>query len=229
MRLTSYLRAAFPALVMLFILSPVLSQPGQQILAQADGSKVAAGSLDESLALNAFRYYEFAFWDDGTPGYDINDPVYLHFNPNYRIVSEGDIRLTPFGNYAASTKVLRTDIDNDKKLTRFANAEPRYLEHDGIDGYSLGDPIYLTIRPGIVSANDVRLASYLGYAAGSKVTDADADQGMPTSTVPGGLSFYNADGNIDNMGQGIYGTQDNIYLDVPPSNVATVNDVRLSI
>jgi hypothetical protein len=214
---------------MLFILSPVLSQPDQQPLAQTDGSKVTAGSLDESLALNAFRYYEFAFWDDGAPGYDINDPVYLHFNSNYHIVIEGDTRITPFGNCAASTKVLRTDIDNGKKLTRLANAEPRYLEHDGIDGYSLGDSIYLTIRPGTVSANDVRLTSYLGYAAGSKVNDADADRGMPTSTVPGSLSFYNADGNVDNMGQGIYDTQDNIYMDVPPSDVATVNDVRLSI
>ena len=229
MSLNSYQRAAFLALVTLFILSPALSQPDQQPLIQTYGSKVMVGSQDESLALNDFRYYEFAFWDDGISGHDINDPVYLHFNPNYHIVSESDIRLTPFDNYVAGTKVLRTDIDNDKKLTRFANAEPRYLESDGIDGYSLGDPIYLTIHPGTVNGNDIRLTSYLGYAAGSKVTDADADRGMPTTTVPGSLSFCNADGNIDNMGQGIYGTGDSIYMDVPPSNVVTVNDVRLSI
>ncbi len=228
MRSLPHIRVISIALASLFLAMPAICQI-DQAFDQTFGSKVEANDLDESKALNPFPYYEFTFWDDGTPGYDANDPVYIHFSPGNSIVSEYDIRLTPFSDFAAGTKVKRTDIDHDKRLTKFANAEPRYMENDNIDGYSLGDPVYLDINPGTLGAKDIRLTNHLGYAAGTRINDSDTDRGMPTSTLPGGLGFYNSNGNIDSRGSGIYDSVDDVYIDVPPSDEVTVNDIRISV
>jgi hypothetical protein len=228
MRSIPHLRIVFTALALSFLIVPAICQL-DGAFDQTFGSKVEENDLDESKALNSFAYYEFAFWDDGTPGYDANDPVYIHFSPGNSIVSENDIRLTRFSDFAAGTKVRRTDIDHDKKLTKFANAEPRYIEYDSVDGYSLGDPVYLDINPGVLGANDIRLTNHLGYAAGTRINDSDADRGMITSTLPGSLGFYNSNGNVNSRGAGIYDFVDSVYVDVPPSDEVTVNDIRISV
>jgi hypothetical protein len=81
----------------------------------------------------------------------------------------------------------------------------------------------------MVTSGDIRLTSYMGYEAGSRVRDSDLDSGKPTTLLPGILDFYNSNGNINNAGFAIYDTGDLIYLDTQsPFLIVTINDVRLS-
>jgi hypothetical protein len=113
MRSLPHIRVISIALASLFLAMPAICQI-DQAFDQTFGSKVEANDLDESKALNPFPYYEFTFWDDGTPGYDANDPVYIHFSPGNSIVSEYDIRLTPFRVLRLAPRFMRTDIDHDR-------------------------------------------------------------------------------------------------------------------
>jgi hypothetical protein len=211
--------------------------------AQIYGSKVMTDDLDESKALSPFfGGPQFAFIDLNNNGlFEPGDPVYINLNPADGIVSENDIRVTPFSNASfAGTQVMATDPDHDKALVRFGTgrypaAELRYFDMDGDKSYSLIDPVYLDLNPGSVTAGDIRITGYpldapLIYLPGSRVRDSDLDSDKPTNTLPGTFSFYNNDGNINNGGWAIYDTGDVIYMDTQfPFNVITVNDIRMSI
>jgi hypothetical protein len=150
------------------------------------------------------------------------------------MVSQNDVRLTPFGIFAAGSQVKPTDPDHDKQLIRFGAsrypvAELRYFDVDGGKVYSLEDPVYLDINPGTVGAGDIRITSYKDYPAGSRVRDSDVDSDKPTMTLPGMLCFYNANGNVNNGGWGFYDEGDVVYMDTQyPFYQVTVNDIRMS-
>ena len=83
------------------------------------------------------------YWDIGTPGYDENDPVYLHIAPQDCIVTRsGDVRLTPFEDHPAGSKIKPQDSDSDKPLTPLA-ATINYLNLHGGQAYDLEDPVYV--------------------------------------------------------------------------------------
>jgi hypothetical protein len=86
----------------------------------------------------------------------------------------------------------------------------RYFDVKRSKSYSLDDPVYLNINPGTVTSGDIRLTSYMGYEAGSRVRDSDLDSGKPTTILSGTLTFYNANGNINNGGWAIYDAGDMI-------------------
>ncbi|MHC1631544.1 MAG: hypothetical protein ACXQT4_04530 [Methanotrichaceae archaeon] len=200
------------------------------------GSKVKFGDTDESRALSPFYMGpEFAFWDVGTPDlFDPEDPVYINIDPTDDTISENDVRLTPFGILTAGSQVSKVDNDCGQKLTKFGTGkvprvELRYLDVNGDGAYSLEDPIYLDVNPGTVNSNDVRITSYKGNPAGSRVKESDTDNGLPTSTLPGKLSFFN-NGDINNGGFAIYGRGDRVYIDTQdPFYIVTINDVRMVI
>jgi hypothetical protein len=201
------------------------------------GSKVLANDVDESLALSPFYVGpEIAFVDAGITGvFDPGDPVYVNVDPSDSQVNENDLRLTPFNTFPAGTQVKIGDPDHGYTLSRFGSsgfpaAELRYFDVDGDKAYSLGDPVYLDLNPGTVNAGDIRITSYLGYEAGSRVSDAQSDSDKPTLTLPGMLCFFNANGNINNGGWGIYDYGDRIYIDTQyPFYEVTINDVRLAV
>jgi hypothetical protein len=201
------------------------------------GSKVVVNDLDESRALSPFYMGpEFAFWDGGIVGvFDRDDVVYINIDPTDDVVSENDIRLTPFGDLPAGSQVAKADNDIGKPLTKFGTAttpraELRFLDAGGDRAYNLEDPIYLNVVPGEINPNDVRITNYKGFSAGSRVKDDDPDNGLKTSTLPGMLSFFNTNGNINNGGYAIYDRGDIVYMDTQyPFYVVTINDVRLSI
>jgi len=179
---------------------------------------------------------EFAFWDGGIVGvFDRDDVVYINIDPTDDVVSENDIRLTPFGDLPAGSQVAKADNDIGKPLTKFGTAttpraELRFLDAGGDRAYNLEDPIYLNVVPGEINPNDVRITNYKGFSAGSRVKDDDPDNGLKTSTLPGMLSFFNTNGNINNGGYAIYDRGDIVYMDTQyPFYVVTINDVRLSI
>jgi len=83
------------------------------------------------------------YWDTGTPGYDENDPVYLHIAPQGCIVTRsGDVRLTSFEDHPAGSKIKPQDDDSDKPLTPLA-ATINYLNLHGSQAYDLEDPVYV--------------------------------------------------------------------------------------
>jgi hypothetical protein len=201
------------------------------------GSKVMWNDIDESGALSPFYMGpEFAFWDGGIRGvFDPEDPVYINIDPTDDEVSENDVRLAPFGSLPAGSQVAKADNDIGQPLTKFGTgttprAELRFLDVNGDRAYSLNDPIYLNVVPGKINSGDVRITGYQGYSAGSRVADSDLDNGLPTSTLPGMLSFFNVNGNINNGGYAIYDRGDIVYMDTQyPFYVVTINDVRMSI
>jgi hypothetical protein len=228
----SYLRIIPVTLMLVLVISPAFGEVNLQF-----GSKVQPHDLDLSVALSPFYIGpEFAFVDAGIVGvFDPRDPVYINIDPSDNSVSENDVRLTQFGDFAAGAKVKITDADHGYKLSKFgsygfAAAELRYFDVDGDKAYSLVDPVYLDLMPGKVTANDIRLTGYKEYAPGSRVRNSDLDSDKPTMTLPGMLSFYNANGNINNGGRAIYDDDDVVYMDTQyPFNSITVNDIRLSI
>ena len=201
------------------------------------GSKVEPHDTDESKALSLFYVDpEFAFYDGNSRGlFEPGDPVYIHINPNEPVVNENDVRLTPFGSFPAGSQVNMGDPDLGYPLSHFGNngspsAEVRYFDVNGSKGYSLDDPVYLNLNPGTVTSGDIRLTSYMGYEAGSRVRDSDLDSSKPTTILPGKLAFYNANGNINNGGWAIYDAGDRIYLATQyPFSTVTINDIRISI
>ncbi|MCJ7445268.1 MAG: hypothetical protein MUO26_12225 [Methanotrichaceae archaeon] len=124
-------------------------------------------------------------------------------------------------------------------------------------GYDLGDPIYLKISipqlpPWTTGPNDIRITPMGNFPAGSKISNNDPDTNRPlmpfTNPAPpnGGpiipnqlgigsmaqIAFFNANGNtlpanLASPTNPIYDYPDYVYLDIPPLNVVSVNDVRL--
>lgn len=226
-------------LAMVFILLPSTAIAQDPTIIQDTlnyGSKVVPHDVDEGQALSPFYIGpEFAFVDLNNNGIiEPEEPVYIHIDPTVSRVSENDVRITRFGYYSPGSKVMATDPDHGKELKkfgagRFPAAELRYFDVDGDKAYSIEDPVYLDLTPGFVSAGDVRITGYKEYAAGSRVRDSDADSDKPTSTLPGMLSFYNTDGNINNGGWAIYSAADRIYVDTQyPFYSVTPNDIRMS-
>lgn len=225
------------AVLLILVLIAVAMPPSSANDEMHYGSKVMVNDLDESRALSPFYMGpEFAFWDGGIVGvFDRDDVVYINIDPTDDVVSENDIRLTPFGDLPAGSQVAKADNDIGKPLTKFGTAttpraELRFLDAGGDRAYNLEDPIYLNVVPGEINPNDVRITNYKGFSAGSRVKDDDPDNGLKTSILPGMLSFFNTNGNINNAGYAIYDRGDIVYMDTQyPFYVVTVNDVRLSI
>jgi hypothetical protein len=176
-----------------------------------------------------------AFWDTGVvPGYDENDVVYLHTS-TATTVNSNDIRLTPFGDFPAGSKVTPYDNDIGMPLTSLP-ASIRYLNIYGSVNYNLGDPVYIhqnlpCLNPPSAFAtitNDVRLTEVRGLIPGTKVRDFDPDQNklfglIPTNLEP--IGFFDANGN------GVYDYPDDVYLNFPfgvQPGIVAVNNVRLS-
>jgi hypothetical protein len=132
-----------------------------------------------------------------------------------------------------------------------------YMDVGGVTpGYDLDDPVYLkvsipTFPPLTTGPNDIRITPVGGYPAGSKISNNEFDTNKPLApfTNPTGatggliipnppatgtiaqIAFFNANGNTLPTGAGttnpIYDYPDYVYLDIPPLNVVSVNDVRL--
>ena len=131
------------------------------------GTKVWQCDVDLVYALTGMpplaqvRYVE----EDGVSGYShedeiLGDGVYFDMDGN-GVVSAGDIRLSNVcGRYDANTKV-GTDKTDHNDLTQIFAGEPYdyviYADIDGLDGYTLGDPLYLDMDEDGLTLGDIRL------------------------------------------------------------------------
>jgi hypothetical protein len=84
-----------------------------------------------------------AFWDIGTPGYDEEDPVYLHIGPSASgTTNANDVRLTFLDDMAAGSKVTFHDYDMNKPIKQMPSIIS-FLDLHGSRAYDLNDPVYL--------------------------------------------------------------------------------------
>ncbi|MCK9440657.1 MAG: hypothetical protein M0Q13_04465 [Methanothrix sp.] len=84
-----------------------------------------------------------AFWDIGTPGYDEEDPVYLHIGPSASgTTNANDVRLTFFANVSPGSKVTFLDSDMNRPIKQLPSVIS-FLDIHGSRAYDLNDPVYL--------------------------------------------------------------------------------------
>jgi hypothetical protein len=180
------------------------------------------------------------YWDTGSPLYDDTDVVYLTVPPT-AITKANDIRLTPFGNLPAGSKV--TPLDNDIAIPIIpipgTPLAIRYLNLFGGPRCDLRDPVYVSQNAVFSFVNDVRLNATLGTGlkSGTKVRDFEPDLNKimgvlpnPLVTLPTFGASVNRLGFFDVNGNGVYDYWDDVYMNVPvgfPAEVS-VNNLRLS-
>ena len=220
----------------------------------AYGTKVLPGDSDlgrPTLPFGVQAPIYITYWDIGLVPtiFDDKDIAYLHFGPPVPTVSPAatpavvrvnDIRLTPFGDLPAGSKVTTQDNDIGMPLHQFllGGNQIGWLDLYGTVGaYDLQDPVIVNILPPVIPAptalNDIRLTESEGLPAGTKIRNSDPDLGRPPALIvttpnPGGalspFRFFDANGN------GLYDESDDVYLH-PVGLVQTavlVNDVRIS-
>jgi hypothetical protein len=201
------------------------------------GTKVLAGDKDIGRPLFAMPTgTDIRFWDTGAPGYDDTDVVYLSLPIPIPVtnIKANDVRLTPFGNHPAGSKVA--SFDNDIGMPLIAPIPGpraiRYLNLFGSPNYDLNDPVYVSQNAVFTIVNDVRLNATpgAGLKPGTKVRDFEPDLnklvGGVLVPIPSGypLAFFDVNGN------GVYDYWDDVYMNVPsgfPAEVS-VNNIRLS-
>jgi len=108
------------------------------------GSKVLLGHLDIGMPLYRLpAETNIAFWDIGTPGYDVGDPVYLHISYSTSCTTNAnDVRLSFLGKVSPGSKVRFNDTDMNRPLTRLPSIIC-FLNENGSQAYDLNDPVYL--------------------------------------------------------------------------------------
>jgi hypothetical protein len=186
------------------------------------------------------------YWETGViPGYDNSDVVYLHVPRNgvpstlVNVVAN-DVRLTPFGDLPAGSKVTPHDNDIDQPLLPLPGGSTsiRYLDLYGSPQYDFMDPVYVhqeSPTPVVTIVRDVRLTEANGLEPGTKVRNFDLDSNRlfgvapPIITSlpqpgPARIRFFDANGN------GVYDYPDDVYLNFPFTLARTVvvNNIRLS-
>ncbi len=173
------------------------------------GTKVEQGDMDAVYALMVDTGARMAYYPGGAGG---NDEVYIDMDDD-GIVSIGDVRLTEVStHYEPNTKVKDSDRwDLGHVLKEMSQCLIKYNDLDGLDGYSLGDPLYIDmdddkeVSDGDIRLNDVPVFDMDDMTAG--------DIGQAWSVVVGGL---NAD---DDVGWGLDGLRD------IRNNCASVNEL----
>lgn len=184
------------------------------------------------------------YWETGVmPGYDNSDVVYLHVPRNLppNTVVANDVRLTPFGDLPAGSKVTPQDNDIGQPLLELppvGNPKSiRYLDLYGSQQYDFMDPVYVhrSILP-VTIVRDVRLTEANGLEPGTRVRNFDLDMNrrfggtansitLLPQLVAGPIRFFDANGN------GVYDYPDDVYLNFPaavPAGTVVVNNIRLS-
>ena len=200
------------------------------------GTKVLAVDKDIGRPLFAMPAgTDIRYWNTGAPGYDDSDVVYLAVPP-VGIVKANDIRLTPFGNLPAGSKVTSADNDINMPIPPMPGPHAiRFLNLFGGPTCDLGDPVYASQTPLLTFVNDVRLNATpgTGLKPGTKVRDFEPDLNkmfpgllvpLPLPSGSSQLSFFDVNGN------GVYDYWDDVYMNVPvgfPAEVSA-NNIRLS-
>jgi hypothetical protein len=243
------------AFCLMFFLGSALASP------YAFGTKVFSTDSDFGSPLSAYLPsvnpipdFSICYWETGVvAGFDNTDVVYLHQGAvvPISVVLANDVRLTPFGNLPAGSKV--TPQDNDIGMRPLAlipgPANIGWVNLYGGPGHDLDDPVYLHQGPvpgTLTLTNDVRLTAVAGNGPGTRVGNLDPDLSRTFSAwVPNSPASITALGGggvqfpaliairyVDVNGNGQYDYPDDVYLVTtnprPPNLSVRANDLRLS-
>ncbi|ADE37030.1 hypothetical protein [Methanohalophilus mahii] len=211
--------------------------PGDECVPEC-GTKVVQGDHDATYMLMTNLDAQLASYTYGG-----DTEWYVDMDNNSK-VSFGDIRLTEVStNYGPNTKVKICDeFDLGHDLTPSDQSLIRYVDNDGLPGYTLGDDLYLDANGNtVVDEGDIRLvdveASLPGfedpfmYDAWSVVASNDAD----TGDVLGVLGPLNESlGYIDSDCTGDWTCPDKLYFqqmtdEFHYDKAVTVGDHRLYV
>ncbi|MCG7850839.1 MAG: dockerin type I repeat-containing protein, partial [ANME-2 cluster archaeon] len=207
---------------------PTFGYPfGSKVLVDDDCSVDRLTTFWPFVFLNS-RLQSVDLLDDG---FTADDLVLLDTSPFWAGVLQvevGDVRLTPVTwlgeTHAAGTTVESGDKDEWKTTNFIPWNNIRYYDVNG-DGLTNDDPIIVdSLGGGSVSNLDVRLTSYAGFAAGSKVLDGDGD---PYFSL-GLITLPNVQAGFFDVDDRRYDEDDYVYIDLYGDNFVTVNDVRLT-
>lgn len=176
------------------------------------------------------------YLDIGPVGLDEGDPVYLHLGVNALspgFVATNDIRLTPFGDLLAGSKVTATDIDLGKPLKPLIFAAIKFMNDFGGPGYDLEDPVYLDsfgLASPLSVLNDVRLTSVDGLLAGTHVRNSDPDisKAYGAALIPALPFFWTFLIRWDDVNSNGYDYADDVYMTQTLTTTVKVNNLRLS-
>ena len=127
------------------------------------GTAVKPGELDEFHTTNFIPWNRIRYYDIGVAGYTPGDPVIIDQDDNY-IISPLDVRLTPYNNFAAGSKVKVSDNDPywHQPLIILTAVQAGWFDVDD-RAYDGKDYVYLDIfADSFVTVNDVRLTGREG-------------------------------------------------------------------
>lgn len=163
----------------------------------------------------------------GNGGFDVNEPLYLHFGNvcGNSTAASYDLRLTPNAGFAAFTKVRAGHSDFGAALSSYGSLIA-YYDADGTGTTGVGDTFYAD-RDGSesVSVGDYRWTANGQFAAGTVVKNGDTDVSLPVSGlggVNGLIDFWDVDGTISRTAGDVY------YLHTGNGGVVSPNgSVRL--
>ena len=242
-KIMASIKIAALAFCLMLFLGSALASP------YAFGTKVLSGDIDFGSPLRSYALpnpapdFSICYWETGVVnGYDDTDVVYLHQGPVVGVVRANDVRLTPFGNLPAGSKV--TPQDNDIGMSPLFVIPPipgslaasiGWVNLYGGPGHDLNDPVYLhqgAVVPNppvrLTTTNDVRLTAIGGKEAGTKVGDLDPDLPLnfaipvagspnPIVTFPLGVQFPPSPAAairyVDINGNNQYDYPDDVYLE----------------
>jgi hypothetical protein len=160
-------------------------------------STVGPTDPDVTAALTAFntvppseRFVDFNASGNYTPG----EPIYRQAVAGP--VAVGNIRLTPFGGFAAGSVVAPGDPDIGLVTTAFP-ATDRYVDQNSSGNYTPGEPIYRDVDNSVtVSAGDLRL---LGGPSATYVNPGDFAVLDTIIVTDGAGGSINAPLNVDRV------------------------------
>lgn len=162
------------------------------------GSKVTMQDNDIGMPINTFPVAIGYLNLYGSSAYDLQDPVYVHQNFRFPIMSIlNDVRLTDINNFKAGTKVHDFDQDFNKLFGSWGPVPIGFFDVNGNGIYDAQDDVYLNVPagvPGIVSVNNVRISlqspPYDGMTQMNIITDTPqttttTDKSQMGTTIPG--------------------------------------------
>ncbi|MDX1611323.1 MAG: hypothetical protein R3185_03065, partial [Candidatus Thermoplasmatota archaeon] len=158
----------------------------------------------------------WTYADQGTPGYDALDPVYLATNGAGPLFP-ADVRIAnPPGDLLIGTRLETRDADAGLRVDQLPG-QLAYLDRDGDRAYGLGDTVYWDADgDAALSQGDIVLA---GGTAGDHVTALRASGAL--------LRGLNVDVLLLDVDQdGGYGPDDALYLDMDGNDFVTPGDLR---
>lgn len=212
------------------------------------GTRVHQGDIDAVYVLTMDEQIRIMYGDINSNGeYDPGETIYVDMYLDLDQVEAGDIRLSPYHDYPANTKVVSTEIDKNNPLRELPTGQfvIGYVDVNNNGVYDVADPLYVDTDGDFrVSVGDLRLTKRTAmtetYAPYTVVEDGDFDAilndqmlDIAFNTPFANSPFWGLVGYIDSDCSGDWTCPDKLYLQQIRFDIGdllvTIGDLRLYI